>query len=209
MEIAARIRVLCVDDHPLFREGIGAVIASQRDMDLVGAASSGHEAIEQFRKLTPSVTLMDLRLPDMSGIAVISSIRSEFPGANVLMLTSFEGDVEIQRALSAGARGYILKSTPPQELIRAIRDVHAGRRHVPAEVAQSLAEQFGRDLLSEREVQVLRHLAQGCRNKDTAQSMCIAEETVKAHVARILEKLGARDRTQAVAIGIRRGIIQL
>jgi DNA-binding NarL/FixJ family response regulator len=209
MEISARIRILCVDDHPMFREGIGAVIASQRDMDLVGMASNGNEAMEQFRKLTPNVTLMDLRLPDMSGIEATSSIRAEFPGANVLILTTFEGDVEIQRALAAGARGYMLKSTPPQELIKAIRDVHAGRRHVPAAVAQSLAEQFGRELLSEREIQVLRHLAEGCRNKDIGQTLRIAEETVKAHVARILEKLGARDRTQAVAIAIRRGIIHL
>ena len=209
MEIATRIRILCVDDHPMFREGIGTVIAAQRDMDLVGVAATGREAIEQFRNLAPSVTLMDLRLPDMSGIAVVSSIRADFAGARILMLTSFEGDVEIQRALAAGAYGYLLKSTPPQGLVRAIREVHLGRRQVPAEVAQSLAEQFGRDLLSDREIQVLRQLAQGRRNKDAARNMCIAEETVKGHVAKILEKLGARDRTQAVAIGIRRGIIQL
>jgi DNA-binding NarL/FixJ family response regulator len=203
------IRVLCVDDHPLFREGIGTVIANQNDMQLVGTAASGREAVEQFRKFLPDVTLMDLRLPDMSGIAAIAAIRSEFSGANVLMLTTFEGDVEIQRALAAGARGYMLKSTPPQELARAIRDVQAGRKYMPARIAQNLADQFGSDMLSEREVQVLRHLAEGCRNKDTAKKMLIAEETVKAHVSRILEKLGALDRTQAVAIGIRRGIIHL
>ena len=204
-----RIRVLGVDDHPLLREGIAAVVASQPDMELVGSASTGFEAIERFRELLPDVTLMDLRLPDMSGIDAIIAIRAEFPNARVVILTTFEGDVEIQRALAAGARGYLLKSMPPADLVEGIRQVYAGRKRIPPEIAANLAEHLGDEALTDREVQVLRHLAGGNRNRDIAERLFISEETVKVHVKHILDKLGASDRTQAVAIAIRRGIIQL
>lgn len=203
------IRILCVDDHPLFREGMATVIASQPDMSVASMAATAKEAIEEFRNTLPDVTLMDLRLPDMSGIGALSAIRAEFPSARIIMLTTFEGDVEVQRALAAGARGYILKSTPLEELVAVIREVHRGRKHLPAKVAQSLAEHIGNDVLSEREVQVLTRIAEGNRNKDIGVQLSISEETVKAHVRHILEKLDAKDRTQAVSIGIRRGIIQL
>lgn len=203
------IRILCVDDHPLFREGIATVIASQPDMAVVSMAATAKEAIEEYRNTLPDVTLMDLRLPDMSGIGVLTAIRGEFPNARIIMLTTFEGDVEVQRALAAGARGYMLKSTPLEELVTVIREVHRGRKHLPAQVAQGLAEHIGTDVLSEREIQVLKRIAEGNRNKDIGAQLSISEETVKAHVRHILEKLDARDRTQAVAIGIRRGIIQL
>jgi DNA-binding NarL/FixJ family response regulator len=206
---APPIRILCVDDHPLFREGIATVIASQPDMTVVSMAATAKEAIEEFRNTLPDVTLMDLRLPDMSGISALTAIRGEFPNARIIMLTTFEGDVEVQRALAAGARGYILKSTPLEELVAVIREVHRGRKHLPAQVAQSLAEHIGNDVLSEREIQVLKRIAEGNRNKDIGAQLSISEETVKAHVRHILEKLDAEDRTQAVAIGIRRGIIQL
>jgi DNA-binding NarL/FixJ family response regulator len=203
------IRILSVDDHPLLRQGIAAIINSQTDMLLVAQAATGIEAIQQFREHRPEVTLMDLRLPDMSGIDALIAIRTEFPAACVVMLTTFEGDVEIQRALEAGARGYLLKSTPAKDLLEAIRQSHAGKRRIPAEVAAHLAEHMGEEALTPREVEVLQHLAGGNRNRDIAEQLFISEETVKVHIKHIMEKLGASDRTQAVAIAVRRGIIQL
>lgn len=203
------IRVFSVDDHPLLREGLSAIINNQPDMVLAAQAANGCEAIEMFRRHNPDVTLMDLRLPDMSGIDALIAIRAEFPEARVIMLTTFEGDVEIQRALKAGARGYLLKSTPPRELVETIRHVHAGRKGIAQQVATRLAEHLGDESLTEREIAVLRHVAEGNRNRDIAEKLFISEETVKVHVKHIMDKLGASDRTQAVAIALRRGIIQL
>jgi DNA-binding NarL/FixJ family response regulator len=203
------IRILSVDDHPLLREGIAMLIENQPDMLLVAQAATGREAIQQFREHQPDVTLMDLRLPDISGIDALIAIRTESPNACVVMLTTFEGDVEIQRALEAGARGYVLKTMPAKELVEVIRQTHAGKKRIPAEVAAHLAEHMGDDALTPREVEVLKHLAEGNRNKDIGERLFISEETVKVHLKHIMEKLGASDRTQAVAIAVRRGIIQL
>ena len=209
MSAANSIRVFSVDDHPLLREGIATLIKSQPDMVLVSEASTGREAIQQFQKYRPDVTLMDLRLPDMNGIDVMIAIRTEFPDARIIMLTTFEGDVEIQRALEAGARGYMLKSMPPKELLEVIRQVHAGKKRIPPEIAAQIAEHISDEALTEREVEVLREIAGGNRNRDIAEKLFITEETVKVHIKHIMEKLSASDRTQAVAIGVRRGIIQL
>ncbi len=209
MSDLTRIKVFSVDDHPLLREGIAAIINNQPDMLMVAQAATGGEAIQKFREHRPEVTLMDLRLPDMSGIDALITIRSEFPEARVIVLTTFEGDVEIQRSLAAGARGYLLKSTPPRELVEVIRQVHAGKKRIPKEVAASLAEHIGEESLTERELDVLRLVAEGNRNRDIAARLFISEETVKVHIKHIMEKLAASDRTQAVAIGVRRGIIEL
>jgi len=203
------ISVMCVDDHPLFLQGIEKVVAHEKDLQMVASAATGREALIAFRTHKPAVTLMDLRLSDMSGIDAVVSIRAEFPEAKIVMLTTFEGDWEIQRALSAGCLGYLLKSTPFQELVDVIRKVSQGRKHIPADIAQTLAENIGKEMLSEREMDVLRRLADGDRNRDIALQLAISEQTVKAHVVRIMAKLGARDRTQAVAIAIRRGLIHL
>jgi DNA-binding NarL/FixJ family response regulator len=209
MSDQSRIRVFCVDDHPLLREGIAAILDSQPDMVLAAEASSGQEAILKFREHRPDVTLMDLRLPDMSGIDALIAIRAEFPEVRIIMLTTFQGDTEIQRSLAAGARGYLLKNMPPKELVEVIRQVHAGKKRIPAELAGQLAEHLGDESLTGREVEVLRLIAGGNRNKDIAGLLFISEETVKVHIKHIMDKLSASDRTQAVAIAVRRGIIQL
>jgi DNA-binding NarL/FixJ family response regulator len=204
-----RIRVLSVDDHPLLREGIAAIINNEPDMLLVADAANGSEAVQKFREYRPDITLMDLRLPDVSGIDAMIAIRTEFAEARIIMLTTFEGDVEIQRALEAGARGYMLKSMPPRDMVEVIRQVHLGKKRVPAEVASHLAEHMSDEALTAREIDVLRHIAGGNRNRDIADRLFISEETVKVHIKHIMEKLGASDRTQAVAIAVRRGIIEL
>ena len=205
----ARIRVLSVDNHPLLREGIAAIINDQPDMLVVAQATDGREAIQQFRAHRPDITLLDLKFRDISGIDTMIAIHREFPGARIVVLTIFDGDIDIRRALEAGAHGYLLKNTLPEELVKGIREVHAGKKHVPAAVAACLAEHLSEEDLSERETQVLQHLAGGNRNRDIAERLLIAEETVKVHVKHIMEKLGAHDRTHAFAIAARRGFIQI
>jgi DNA-binding NarL/FixJ family response regulator len=209
MSAAPRIRVFCVDDHPLMREGIAIVIRNEPDMQLVAEASTGQDAIRGFREHRPDVTLMDVRMPDMGGIDALLAIRTEFANARVIMLTTFEGDAEIKRALEAGAQGYMLKSMPRKELVDVIRKVHGGQKHIPNEIVTQLMEHLGAETLSKREVEVLQKVAAGNRNRDIAALLFISEDTVKGHVKHIMGKLGASDRTEAVAIGIRRGFIHL
>ena len=203
------IRVLCVDDHPLLREGIATIINSQPDMVLIAEASNGTEAIQKFREHRPDVTLMDLRLPDMSGVDSLIAICTDTAEARIIMLTTFEGDVEIQRAFEAGARAYMLKNMSPTDLVDVIRQVHAGKKRIPTEIATHLAEHLSDEPLTDREIEVVKHIAGGNRNRDIAKHLFISEETVKVHIKHIMEKLSASDRTQAVAIAVRRGIIQL
>jgi DNA-binding NarL/FixJ family response regulator len=203
------IKVLSVDDHPLLREGIAVLVNAESDMKLVAEAFNGQDAIEKFRLHRPDVTLMDLQMPAMNGIEAIIGIRCEFPNARIIVLTTYAGDVQVLRALKAGARGYILKGHVRRELLDTIRAVHAGQKRIPPEVAAELAEHAAEDDLSSREIEVLRLIAAGNANKEIAAQLSVAEETVKSHVTSILGKLGANDRTHAVTIGLKRGIIEL
>ena len=203
------IRILIVDDHPLLQEGIALVVDHEPDMQLVGTASTGRESIELFEKMRPSLVLMDLRLPDMSGIDAMIAIRAKSPFAKVIILTTFEGDVEVNRALKAGAAGYLLKTMPRKQIVESMRLIHAGRRRIDPDVAANLAEHMGQETLSQREIQILKEVAEGNRNKEIAAHLTLSEETIKSHLKNILEKLGAADRTQAVSIAVRRGIMQL
>jgi len=204
-----RIRVLSVDDHPLLRQGLAALINDERDMRVVAEATNGQEAIREFRAHRPDVTVMDVRLRDMSGIDALVAIRKEFPDARVVVLTTCEGDAEIARAFKEGAAGYFLKSTPPQELLEAIRHVHAGEKTVPREVGARLVDQLREDPLTPREISVLQEVAAGGGNREIGVRLSIAEETVKVHMKSVLEKLGAVDRTHAMVIALQRGIIHL
>jgi DNA-binding NarL/FixJ family response regulator len=204
-----RIRVLSVDDHPLVREGIAALINNQAEMQLAAQGSTGKEAIQLFREHRPDVVLLDVRLPDMNGIDAMITIRSEFPEARIIIVTSSEGDVEMQRALEGGASGYIVKSMPPQVLLEAIRKVHGGKKAIPAEVAARLADHYSDEGLTTREIEILQQVAEGNRNRDIAEKLFISEGTVKVHIQHIMAKLGANDRTQAITIAVRRGIIHL
>jgi DNA-binding NarL/FixJ family response regulator len=191
------------------RDGIAALINSQADMEIVSGAADGKAALIDYRDHVPDVVLMDLRLPDMTGVDALSSILKEFRDAKVIILTTFAGDAEIRRSLSNGASGYVLKTSPPDEILTAIRRVNSGKRYIPLEVAAQLAEYLGDESLTDREIEVLRYVSEGNRNRDIAESLFISEETVKVHVRHIMDKLGASDRTQAVAIAVRRGIIDL
>jgi len=209
MDARSPIRILTVDDHPLLREGIAAVLANEADMIVVAEASNGREAVEQFRAHRPDVTLMDLQMPGMNGTEAILAIRKEFPEARIIVLTTYSGDAQAVRALKAGASGYLLKSMVRKELVETIRCVHGGKKRVPPEIAVEMAEHHADDALTEREIEVLREVAAGNANKAVALRLAVSEETVKAHMRSILSKLGANDRTHAVTIALKRGIIEI
>jgi DNA-binding NarL/FixJ family response regulator len=205
--MASQIKVLAVDDHPLLREGVAAVMEDESDIELVAEASSGSEAIELFRRHRPDVTLMDLQMPGMSGIEAMLAIRAEFPNARFIVLTTYQGDVQALRALKAGAAGYLLKNMLRKELLETIRVVHAGRRRIPPEIAAELADHVTDDALSEREIAVLQRAATGNSNKIIASQLGVSEATVKGHMKSILSKLSANDRTHAVTIAMKRGFL--
>jgi DNA-binding NarL/FixJ family response regulator len=204
-----QIKILTVDDHPILRQGIAALIADESDMTLVGEATNGREAIQQFRAHRPDVTLMDLQMPEMNGLDAMIAIRGEFPDARVIVLTTYAGDVQAKRALQAGARAYLLKNSLHKELLDTIRAVHAGRKNLSPEVSFELAEHAAEDALSPLEVRVLRLIAEGNSNKEIAARLSATEDSVKGHVRNILSKLGANDRTHAAMIGVKRGIIEV
>jgi DNA-binding NarL/FixJ family response regulator len=209
MDPGKPIRILTVEDHPVFRAGLTTIITSEPDLLLIGQATNGAEAIAEFRRHRPDITLMDLRLPGIDGTDTLIAIRGECPHARIIMLTTADGDVDIQRAMRAGAWGYILKSTPQQELLKVVRSVHAGRRQVPPEVAVRLAEYLGKEDLTTRELEVLRLIRDGHRNKQIADQLTIAETTVSFHIKNLVDKLEANDRTHAVTIALRRGLLQI
>jgi DNA-binding NarL/FixJ family response regulator len=202
------IRILSVDDHPILRQGVAALVSGQADMSLIGEASNGREAIQQFRAHHPDVTLMDLQMPEMNGLDAMNAIRGEFPEARIIVLTTYVGDAQVLRALKAGARGYLLKNSLHKELLEAIRCVHAGKKTLSTEASMELAEHATDDVLTPAEVRVLRLIAEGNANKEIASQLSISEETVKGQVRNILSKLGANDRTHAATLGLKRGIIE-
>jgi DNA-binding NarL/FixJ family response regulator len=209
MDARTPIRVLTVDDHPLLREGIAAVLSNETDMTVVAEAGNGREAVEQFRAHRPDITLMDLQMPDMNGTDAILAIRKDFPEARIIVLTTYSGDAQAVRALKAGASGYLLKNMVRKELAETIRSVHDGKKRVPPEIAVEMAEHHTDDALTEREIEVLREVAGGSSNKAAALRLSVSEETIKAHMRSILSKLAANDRTHAVTIALKRGIIEI